>query len=190
MELLVVIFLRSAPHRQSEDAVVSTQDVNGEQRLVAYLTSRDAAPRVSDLRAHLGKSLPEYMVPSAFLILDVVPLGANGKVDRHALPKPDFNRPTLDTPYRAPRNASEAALAGIWEETLQIQQVGIDDHFQDLGADSLTATLFAAKILDRFGLEVPLLSLFERPTIAELMDEIGEHLAGDGHASFAAPESR
>jgi len=165
-------------------AVVHAQaDDGGEQRLVAYVVPATAStPTVSELRRPLVQTLPVYMVPSAFVFLDALPLLPNGKVDRRALPAPNQARPALDAPYVAPRTPIELDLASIWAEVLNVKQVGIHDHFLDLGGHSLLATRIISKVSDTFRVEVPLRSLFESPTVADMAVVITKNQANKaGH---------
>jgi len=159
--------------------VVGWEDRPGDQRLVAYLVpNRQPAPSVSELRRFLGDQLPDYMLPSAFVILDTLPLSPSGKVDRHALPAPDRRRPELQTTFVAPRTPVEESLSGIWEEVLSLDQVGIHDNFLELGGNSLLATQVISRVLDTFQLELPLRSLFdEASTIAGTAVVITQNLA-------------
>jgi acyl carrier protein len=108
------------------------------------------------------------MIPSTFVMLEKFPRTPTGKVDRKALPPPGRARPHLDRPFVAPRNPVEQVLAGIWAERLDLDAVGIDDHFLELGGDSLLATQILSRVREEFRLELPLRILFEAPTVAEL----------------------
>jgi acyl carrier protein len=127
------------------------------------------------LRVFLKKNLPDYMVPSAFVMLDTIPLTPNGKLDRKALPEPDKLRPQLDTWYAAPTNPTEEQLAEIWSQVLSLDRVGVHDNFFDLGGHSLAATRVVSRVIKQFQLEVPLQSLFQSPTVAEMAAVIAEH---------------
>jgi len=143
------------------------------KRLVAYVVPRDEQMLgVSDLRAFLKKKLPDYMVPSAFVLLDALPLTPNGKVDRRALPAPDMARPEQGEAYVAPHTPAQEVLARIWAEVLELEQVGIHDDFFDLGGHSLLATQVISRIRDAFQLELSLQSFFEGPTVAGLAEII------------------
>jgi amino acid adenylation domain-containing protein/non-ribosomal peptide synthase protein (TIGR01720 family) len=149
--------------------VVLRGDTPADRRLVAYIVAQqEKAPTTSDLRAHLQKSVPDYMVPSAFVTLDRLPLNPNGKVDRQALPEPSDVRPELEKEYVPPRNATEETLAGIWSDVLGVQQVGIHDNFFELGGHSLLAAQLISRVRNSFRVEVPLRELFEQPTVARL----------------------
>jgi amino acid adenylation domain-containing protein len=157
----------------SEAIVLAREDRFGDQRLIAYLVPESGqVPTVDGLHKHLKDRLPEYMMPSAFMLLDELPLSPNGKVDRNALPTPDDSTDEEKDSFRAPRTRVEEVLAGIWAEVLEVKQVGIDDNFFDLGGHSLLATQLISRIRDALGVEVPLRSLFESPTIAGLAEEI------------------
>ncbi|WP_138506146.1 non-ribosomal peptide synthetase, partial [Nostoc sp. PA-18-2419] len=126
---------------------------------------------VSELRSFLQKKLPEYMIPSAFVLLESLPLTPNGKVDRRALPKPDLNSTLLEK-YVAPRTPIEEILAQIWAQVLKVEQVGIHNNFFELGGHSLLATQLLSRIRNIFKLELPLHSLFAAATVAEFTQEI------------------
>jgi len=150
-------------------AVIAREDVPGEKRLVAYVVPNgEPAPATSELRAFLKQRLPEYMLPSAFVLLDDLPLSPNGKVDRRALPQPDPMRPKLENRFVAPRTPIEESLVGIWSEVLGLERVGIHDNFFELGGHSLLATRVVARVRSVFQAELPLRSLFESPTVAGL----------------------
>lgn len=150
-----------------EAAVVAREDKLKNTQLVAYLVAKShPAPTVTNLRKFLEKRLPEYMIPSAFVILDTLPLTATGKVDRRALPEPANSRPELDTPYVSPRTPVEEELAQIWAEVLSLDRVGIDDNFLDLGGHSLAAARIVSQVIKSFQVDLPLQSLFEAPTVA------------------------
>src|SRR6185295_10623740 len=152
-----------------ECVVVAREDASGGTRLVGYIVG-EADPDA--LRAHLRRSLPEYMVPSAFVFLDALPLTPNGKLDRRALPAPEYA--AAEERYVAPRTPVEEVLAGIWAEVLRLERVGANDHFFELGGHSLLATRVVSRIREVFGVEVPLRALFEGPTVAELAGRVEE----------------
>src|SRR5213075_1180303 len=109
----------------------------GDKRLVAYIVPVQDTPSVTELRQHLMQKLPDYMVPAVFVFLKALPLTTNGKVDRRALPSPNHARPDLKIDFLAPRTEKENALAHIWSEVLEVDQVGVLDNFFDLGGDSI-----------------------------------------------------
>ena len=152
-----------------ESLIMAREDTPGDKRLVAYLVpEQEVAPTVAELRRFLKERLPDYMVPSAFVFLDTLPLTLNGKVDRRALPAPDLSHLELDSAFVTPRTPIEEMLTGIWEEVLKVTGVGIHDNFFELGGHSLLATQVISRIRDTFQLELPLRSLFETPTVATL----------------------
>ena len=147
-----------------ECVVVAREDVPGAQRLIAYLVPAEDEPSVAALRVHLGQSLPDYMVPSAFVVLDALPLTPNGKLDRAALPAPEGDRAGLEGASVAPRDATEEILCGIWCALLAVDRVGIHDDFFELGGHSLLATQVISRLRAAFEVELPLRALFETPT--------------------------
>ncbi|ARN83879.1 non-ribosomal peptide synthetase [Methylocystis bryophila] len=151
-----------------EAAVLAREDQPGDKRLVAYVAGREGTtPAAGELRAALQAHLPDYMLPSAFVTLDALPLTANGKVDRKALPAPDLGALQAHR-YVAPRTATEAALCRIWAQTLGLERVGVEDNFFELGGHSLLAVQVASRIRTAFGIEFPLRALFEARSIAEI----------------------
>ncbi|MEV4458540.1 non-ribosomal peptide synthetase [Microbispora sp. NPDC049633] len=163
--------LRAAP--EVADAAVGVCDgPDGLPRLVAYVVRAAGEPEGADLwpslRDRLRISVPEYMVPAHLVVLDALPLTPNGKLDRKALPVPEWTR-ARSRPYRPPATALEEDLAAMWGEVLGIAEpVGVDDDFFELGGHSLTATQIIARIQARFAINVPIVVLFENPTVAGL----------------------
>ena len=154
--------------------VVLREDEAGERKLAAYVVKRPAI-RVLDavaIRNYLRERLPDYMVPAMFMELESVPLTANGKVDRSALPKPAVTR--VDIQSTAPQTLEQQLLCGMWEHLLTIDQPGIHDNFFDLGGHSLVATQLVSRIRDVFKTDLSLRTIFESPTIAELSSRIQE----------------
>ncbi|HEY0739314.1 MAG TPA: phosphopantetheine-binding protein, partial [Herpetosiphonaceae bacterium] len=129
---------------------------------------------VSDLRTFLASRLPEYMVPSAFVVLDGLPLTENGKVDRRALPAPE-TRIDLSASFVAPRTPLEEIVAQMWSEVLNVERIGVNDNFFDLGGHSLLATQLIAQVRDTFQVDLPLRSVFGAPTVASFSAEILSH---------------
>ena len=165
----------------------------GDKQLVAYIVpNSEQAPTSSELRNYLKGQMPEYMVPSAFVMLEALPLTPNGKVDRRALPAPDTLRPELDEAFVASRTSVEELLAGIWSQVLNLERVGIHDNFFHLGGHSLLATQVMSRVYKTFQIELPLRCLFELPTIAGLAEHIETAIkAGSGLAvSPLEPVSR
>jgi thioesterase domain-containing protein len=159
-----------------ECTVVASADGNGETKLLAYLVAQQQqpAPSVTALREFLKEKLPEYMVPASFTMLDAMPLTANGKIDRKALPAPDQSRPEMGKEFIAPRTPAEQILAGIWEELLDVRPVGVRDDFFSLGGHSLLAVRLMARIQASFGQHLPLASLFRGATIEKLASLLHE----------------
>jgi amino acid adenylation domain-containing protein len=152
-----------------EAAVIARDDLHGDKRLIAYVVSKAVgAARPNDLREFLRQRFPDYMVPGIFVRLDALPLLPNGKVDRQALPIPDNSRPELGTPYVIPSSLVESELARIWAEILFVDGVGIHDNFFELGGHSLAATRVVSQVIEKFQTEIPLQSLFQSPTVAEM----------------------
>ena len=155
-----------------EAVVLAHEDDRGDKYLCAYIAT-DEDIDVKELRDHLSKNLPDYMIPSYFTQLDVMPLTPNGKTDRKALPAPEGGM-ILGAEYEAPRNQTEEILAGIWSEILGVERIGIHDNFFELGGHSLKGTILTSKIHKELNVEVPLKELFKSPTIAR----ISEYIAG------------
>jgi amino acid adenylation domain-containing protein len=151
-----------------EAVVLAREDEPGDKRLVAYVVANEDAPAdlADQLRTHLRGSLPEYMVPSAFVSLEALPLTPNGKVDRKALPAPE--QPISGATYVAPRTPTEEIVAGIWAEVLKLERVGVNDNFFELGGHSLLATQVIVRVRQALGVELPLRDLFAAPMIADL----------------------
>jgi amino acid adenylation domain-containing protein len=146
-----------------EALVIVREDQPGELRLVAYVAGGAEA---EELREHLRNSVPEYMVPAAFVVMEALPLTPNGKLDRKALPAPEYAAQA--DRYVAPRTPVEETLAEIWAEVLRLERVGVEESFFDLGGHSLLATRVVAHVRDALGVELPLRALFESPTVAGL----------------------
>ncbi|HEX9940247.1 MAG TPA: phosphopantetheine-binding protein, partial [Longimicrobium sp.] len=154
-----------------EAVVVVREDAPGDRRLVAYVVAGEpAAVTPAELRAHLKRRLPEYMVPSAVVVLEALPLTPSGKVARRALPAPDLASP--EEAYVAPRTPTEEVLAGIWAEVLRLERVGVHDSFFELGGHSLLATRVVSRVRVEFSVELPLRALFETPTVAGLAPQV------------------
>ncbi len=161
-----------AAHPAVREAVVlAREDVPGEKRLVAYVVlAAGASADASELHGHLAEKLPGHMVPSAFVVLEEMPLLPNGKVNRQALPAPEAR---LDEEsYVAPRTATEEALAAIFEELLRLPRVGVTDDFFALGGHSLLATRVVSRLRRDFSVELTLSDFFDAPRIAELTARI------------------
>ncbi|MHC4593265.1 MAG: AMP-binding protein [Planctomycetota bacterium] len=161
-----------------ETIVLAREDQPGEPRLVAYIVpAGKSAPTVTELRRHVCERIPDYMAPSAFVTLEALPLAPNGKVYLKGLPAPDRSRPELEAAFVAPRTPIEEALADIWAEVLDLEEVGVNDNFLELGGHSLLAAQVISRVLRRCQVEVPLQSLYEAPTVARMAVVITERLA-------------
>jgi amino acid adenylation domain-containing protein len=146
-------------------AVLARED--RDMRLVAYVVAHDSlALNPSELRDFVKRKLPEYMLPSAFVMMDMLPITPNGKLDRKALPAPEDSRPDLAALYVAPRTPTEEILAGIWAEVLGIERVGVEDNFFELGGHSLFAMQAVSRVRRALSIDLPLRELFTAPTIA------------------------
>ncbi|MCP4659111.1 MAG: amino acid adenylation domain-containing protein, partial [bacterium] len=183
--------LRRCPAVLEGVVLVREEPENGERRLVAYLVPRDEsqAPVPGDLRAALAETLPEHMVPAAFVALPALPLTANGKVDRRALARltvPGESGFAAAGEYVAPRTPTEEVMAGIWSRLLGRGRIGLRDHFFELGGHSLLATRLISRVRDLFGVEPALRAVFQTPTLAALSERV-ERARGAGRAHPAPP---
>ncbi|HSG41069.1 MAG TPA: amino acid adenylation domain-containing protein, partial [Thermoanaerobaculia bacterium] len=171
----------------AQAVVVARKGSEGDPRLVAYaVPAQEAAPAsVQELRDHVRASLPEYMVPSAVVILEAFPLTPNGKVDRKALPAPE--RFEGETGYVAPATPTEEALAAIWAGVLGLERVGTRDNFFEMGGHSVLATRLMFRIRETLGVELPLRTLFEAPTVARLAAAVAAHRAEEVETSAELP---
>ncbi|WP_287812905.1 amino acid adenylation domain-containing protein, partial [Pseudomonas sp.] len=157
---------RLLEHKAVREAVVVDIDGPAGKQLAAYLVAEDSAPLRDELRQHLKESLPDYMVPTHLLCLDGLPVTANGKLDRKALPAPDASH--AQQIYVAPGTELEKQLANIWADLLNIDQVGLHDHFFELGGHSLLATQLMVRLRELAGIDMALRDLFERPRLLDL----------------------
>ncbi|HEY6186081.1 MAG TPA: amino acid adenylation domain-containing protein [Pyrinomonadaceae bacterium] len=177
--------LRAHPSVE-EVSVLAREDGAEERRLVAYLACNNGdAPSASEWRRFVGAKLPEYMIPSIFMVLEKLPLTSSGKVDRRALPAPDQTRPELAQMYAAPTSPTEMILAGAWAEVLGVERVGVHDSFFELGGDSLMAIQVVAKAREH-ELPISIQQLFQYPTIAQLSQQLLRP-EGDGLAFERVP---
>ena len=166
-------------HKAIKEVVVHAREARpGEQRLIAYIIpTPDHTINTLQLRHTLQTSLPNHMLPQHYVILEALPLGATGKVDRLALPPPSRKRPPLENHFVAPRTPIEIKLAAIWAHLLDLEEVGITDVFFELGGHSLMATQIISRVIQDFHVKIPLQILFEKPTIAQMADAIYQHQA-------------
>ncbi|MFH9004311.1 amino acid adenylation domain-containing protein [Streptomyces afghaniensis] len=156
-----------------EAAVLLREDLPGSAQLVAYVTpAADTAPDAAELRGHLSRALPAYMVPAAFVTLDALPLNASSKLDRRALPAPDQGA-LARARYVAPRTPMEQRIAAVWAEVLGVEQVGADDGFFDLGGDSIRAVALIGALRSA-GLDAAMRDVFEQRTLADLAARLGD----------------
>ncbi|NOZ56810.1 MAG: amino acid adenylation domain-containing protein, partial [Calditrichaeota bacterium] len=163
-------------------AVVARDDGHGTKTLVAFVAKRPGSqPDVKDLRDHLRDRLPEYMVPSGFVIVDDLPLTPAGKVDRKQLARIDVEILGVKAEHVAPRNETEEQLLQIWEEVLERDSIGVRDNFFEVGGHSLLAIRLLNEIENRFGKQIPLVQLFQKPTI----EGLAEYLENGDRASTA-----
>lgn len=183
-----VVLIREDLKIIPDSALLALQEIEL-QPWSAYANQPDTGSKSSQLipqlRDFLSEKLPDYMVPSAFVVLEELPLTPSGKVDRRALPAPDKSRPILDVELVAPRTPTEEILVGIWAEVLNLNEVGVLDNFFMLGGDSIGATQLMSRVRDTFQIELSLHRLFESPTVAELSEEI----LGASRQELAAIES-
>jgi len=158
-----------------EAVVVAIADAHGNQSLAAYVvpTGGAAAPDASALRAHLARTLPDYIIPAVFVELEKIPLTASGKLDRRALPAPLIGGSTGER-YVAPRTATEEILAKIWCEVLGVERVGVDDNFFELGGHSLLATQILTRIRQTFRMDLSLTQLFDEQTVSQVARRLTE----------------
>ncbi|MGH3616015.1 MAG: amino acid adenylation domain-containing protein, partial [Pseudonocardia sp.] len=181
--------LRQDPN-VADVVVIAREDQPGRRRLVAYLVPVNGrVPIASELRALAAGSLPEYMVPSAFMVLGCLPLSPNGKLDRRALPAPEVSG-AGHAGYVAPRTRTERALAGIWERLLGMEKVGVEDDFFVLGGDSILSFRALSLIRETFGSELPARAVFDARTVARLAEHLPQHPVAQspvsGHPVFGS----
>ena len=163
-----------------ECAVLARAEGGADPRLVGYVIAKNGAtPTVEALRTHLAQSVPDYMVPAAFVFLDAFPLTINGKLDRAALPGPGSDRAHLAAAFAAPQNEIETMLARLWKATLRRDLIGIDDNFFDIGGDSLLLTSLHRDLERELRRDIPITDLFQFPTIRKLAEHLGA-VGGNG----------
>ena len=170
-----------------EQVVIVREDQPSDRRLTAYfVTDPGYQPSPLALRQYLQEKLPPYMVPAAFVQLPALPLNANGKIDRRALPSPEQSASDLDS-YIAPRNAFEEEVIRIWSEVLMVEPIGAHDNFFDLGGHSLLAIQLISKLRQNFKVDIPLRTLFEEPTPAQISVALQTALRNDDFMVVAPP---
>ncbi len=173
-----------------EAVVVARELWNGEEGLVAYLVlDKSLNPTIENIRHFLQAKLPDYMVPAKLMVLDALPVNANQKIDRRALPAPELAPPDSNpTSYLAPRTSLEQLLADIWAKTLGVERVGVEDDFFALGGHSLLAAQVIYRLQAALKLEIPISQFFERPTIAALAEYLAPlHEAGAASSATWEP---
>jgi amino acid adenylation domain-containing protein len=159
----------------AQQVVVVREDQPGVKRLVAYVVGKGASLTPQDLRAHLEGKLPDYLVPSIFVVLDALPLTPNGKLDRKALPMPEGRQ--SDQPFMPPQNELEKLIATVWQELLAVERVGIHDHFFELGGHSLLLVRAHARLQEQLKRKIPLVEFFQYPTIHRLAEHLSDNAA-------------
>ncbi|GAB1537591.1 hypothetical protein NUACC21_02360 [Scytonema sp. NUACC21] len=171
-----------------ESVVIASDDTQYNQRLIAYVVTKkqDIA---AQLLPYLQQKLPNYMLPSAFVVLDDLPITPNGKVDKRALPKDDIIRSNTTQSFVASRNFTELSLVKLWENLLNINPIGVTDNFFDLGGHSFLAVRLMAQIRDRFGHNLPLSTLFENPTIETLAQVVNQPVGETSNSPLVAINS-
>jgi myxalamid-type nonribosomal peptide synthetase MxaA len=170
-----------------ESTVVSRDDVPENSHLIAYVVANAGRqPTVRQLRGFLKERLPAYMIPSGFVFMESLPRTPNGKVERRALPMPEAVRAGLQNEFVAPRTATEEKLAAVWARVLNVERVGVEDNFFELGGHSVLGINLVSQVQQAFGVELPLLTLFEEPTVAGLAVAI--EMTGRGKGSAPAGE--
>lgn len=155
-----------------EVAVIASETGAGEKQVIAYIVPRGASPLIGELRDFLGRELPDYMLPASFVPLDALPVGTSGKVDRSALPAPSDENILRDETFLGASTPTEERVTTIVAGLLGLEKVGVNDNFFYLGGNSLFGTQVIARLRDAFDVDVPLLELFDHPTVADLAAEI------------------
>ena len=174
--------LRQHPAVQ-DAAAIARDDGSGNKGLVAYVVlDPDKLPSISNLRGYLQEKLPEYMVPSAFVTLESLPLTPNGKLDRHALPQ-KCDRVSEETAFTEPQTPTEKELAQIWMAVLELEKVGTNESFFDIGGHSLMAMQLVSRVRMRFGVELPLYDFYAAPTIQNLAELVEEEILANADSN-------
>jgi hypothetical protein len=155
-----------------ESTVIAADGPGGTKRLVAYIVPTGTAPNDQEIQEYLANKIPSYMVPSVFLVLPRLPLTANGKIDRRALPAPDNSPGSQAHSFVPPRNATETTLVTIWSQLLGRSSISINENFFHLGGHSLLATQVVSRIGSSLNIELPVRAIFEAPTVAQLAEAV------------------
>ncbi|MGA2649068.1 MAG: amino acid adenylation domain-containing protein [Terracidiphilus sp.] len=171
-----------------EAVVLASEDTPGDKRLIAYYTSsrKEPAAGAEELRSHLSASLPEYMVPAAYVRLDALPLTPNGKLDRKALPAPEAGAYSTRS-YEPPRSEIETKLAAIWAETLNLEHIGKRDNYFDLGGNSLLIVKLLSRVEHSLGIRVPVATLFQHSTLQAFSDAVAKRIETTAPQSGVRP---
>jgi amino acid adenylation domain-containing protein len=175
----VAVVVREDTPELPEDTPKTQRDTPKMQRLVAYVAAADGEVVVADLRGHVERSLPRYMLPETFVVLPALPQMPNGKVDRKRLPAPDFDGDAGSAAFEPPRTPIETAMANVWAEVLGVPRVGRNDNFFDLGGHSLLAAQLVGKLNRMLGIDITLRQLFESPSVRGLALAALQSLAAD-----------
>jgi acyl carrier protein len=162
-------------------AVLAREDRTGDKRLVAYVVPADTEADVAAVRAFAREHLPGHLVPSVFVTVDQLPLTPNGKLDRRALPPPSGAAQEAGRAYETPRTLAEKAVARVWSDVLGVRPVGIRDDFFELGGDSFLAIQVVSRLHNIFRVKISLRTIFQAPTIADLIDELAAAAAAQQH---------
>ncbi|NEO98310.1 MAG: amino acid adenylation domain-containing protein [Symploca sp. SIO2E9] len=179
IELGEIETLLSQHPKVKEAVVMIREDIPGDKRLAAYVVcDQEPPPTTSELRRFLKDKLPNYMIPSAFMFLEAMPLTPNGKVNRRGLPAPEGLRPELETTYAMPQTEVEQRLAEAWQQTLQLEKVGIHDNFFELGGNSLLMMQIHSKLSTIIGQELSIVEMFQYPTIHSLREYLSQQQNG------------
>ncbi|HEX4375190.1 MAG TPA: amino acid adenylation domain-containing protein, partial [Puia sp.] len=166
--------------------VIAREDVPGQKRLVAYLVSSNDKKDTAALRRSIEQHLPDYMMPSAFVWMDILPKTSSGKIDKKALPKPEIKRPELSVLYKAPAGKTEKTIATLWANLLQLDRVGVNDNFFELGGNSLLAVKTVADLKLQHKINLPITKLYQYPTVSE----IAKFLSGSKRSEATIPAKK
>jgi surfactin family lipopeptide synthetase A len=146
---------------------------------VGYVTREGEGASAAEIKGRLKERIPEYMMPWVIVMMEEMPLNANGKIDRSALPPVDLARTLDEETYVAPRNPIESIIGSLWSEVLKVEQIGVSDNFFELGGHSVLAAMLISRLRQLFHLEMPLRRLFEAPTLADFSDMVIRNLLSE-----------